>query len=155
MQPPNPPKITAVEVVAAQPTEADSTAITHLSAQTNRSLSQVVYVVKVELGAKPPVTSMAWALYVNDVRIPKYWEYKDGIYFTVIDPEFFADHKGKRFRFSQNGVDFYDTGKKLPAPEAHTASARPRRTATKSKGAKAKATKTSATRLPTQDEVLK
>ena len=155
MQPPKPPKTTAVEVVAAQPTEADSATIAHLSAQTNRSLPQLVYVVKVKLSTKPPVTSMAWALYVDDVLIPKYWEYKDGIYFTVIDPQFFADHKGKRLRFSQNGVDFYDTGKKLPAPTTQTAPARSRRTATKSKGGKAKATNTSPARLPTQDEVLK
>jgi len=31
---------------------------------------------------------MAWALYVNDVLIPKYWEYDEGIYFTVLDPQF-------------------------------------------------------------------
>ena len=72
MQPPAPPKITAVEVVAAQPTEADSAAIAQLSAETNRSLPQVAYVVKVRLKTKPPVTSMAWALYVNDMLIPKY-----------------------------------------------------------------------------------
>src|SRR5215475_16026873 len=115
MQPPQPPKITAVEAVAAQPTEAESAAIAHLSAELNRPLAQVVYVVKVRLKAKPPATSMAWALYVNDVLIPKYWEYDEGIYFTVLDPQFFADHKGKRLRFSQNGVDFQDTGMKLPA----------------------------------------
>jgi len=155
MQQPKPPKITAVEIVAAQPTEADSAAIAHLSAQTNRSLPQVVYVVKVELRTKPPVTSMAWALYVNDVLIPKYWEYKDGIYFTVIDPQFFADHKGKRLRFSSNGVDFYDTGIKLPAPTAPAAASRSKRMATKSKGTKTKAAKPKAARLPSQDEVLK
>lgn len=151
MQPQKPPKIATVEVVAAQPTQADSAAIAHLSAQTNRSLPQLVYVVKVELSIKPPVTSMAWALYVNDVLIPKYWEYKDGIYFTVIDPQFFADHKGKRLRFSQNGVDFYDTGTKLPGPVAPS---RSKHTGPKSKVSKTKATKTRAARLPTQDEVL-
>ena len=109
-----------VEVVAAQPTEADSAAIAHLSAESNRSLPQVVYVVKVQLKTKPPATSMAWALYVDDVLIPKYWEYAEGIYFTVMDPQFFADHKGERLRFSQDGVDFHDTGIKLPtnAPAA-------------------------------------
>ena len=155
MQQPKPPKITAIEVVAAQPTEADSAAIAHLSTQTNRALPQLVYVVKVELSAKPPVTSMAWALYVNDVLIPKYWEYKDGIYFTVIDPQFFADHKGKRLRFSQNGVDFYDTGIKLPGAPAPAAPSRSKGTAAKSKGTKTKAAKTRPTRLPTQDEILK
>ena len=145
MEPPAPPKITGVEVVAAQPTEADRAAIAQLSAETNRSLPQVAYVVKVPLKTKPPATSMAWALYVNDVLIPKYWEYEKGIYFTVLDPQFFADHKGKRLRFSQDGVNFHDTGIKLPAPTAPAA-------ASKSKG---KATKSKSVRLPLQADVLK
>jgi hypothetical protein len=144
MPPPQPPKITAVEVVAAQPTEADSVAIAHLSAQTNKSLSQVVYVVKVRLKTKPPVTSMAWALYVDDVLIPKYWEYEDGIYFTVLDPQFFSDHKGKRLRFSQNGTDFHNTGMKLAAPPVVST---PKGKAARSKG--------KAARLPLQADVLK
>jgi hypothetical protein len=139
MQPPAPPKIAAVEVVAAQPTDADSAAIAHLSAKTKKSLPQVAYVVKVRLKTKPPVTSMAWALYVNDVLIPKYWEYKDGIYFTVLDPQFFADNKGKHLRFSQNGTDFFDTKIKLAAPPVAAVS--------KSKGKVA--------RLPRQTDILK
>jgi hypothetical protein len=147
MQPPKPPKITAVEVIAAQPTEADSAAIAHLSAESNRSLSQVVYVVKVKLKAKPPATSMAWALYVDDVLIPKYWEYPEGIYFTVLDPQFFADHKGKRLRFSPNGVDFFDTGMKLAAPTVPGPQSKAR--------AKGKAVKSKAAPLPLQSDVLK
>ena len=88
---------------------------------------------------------MARALYVNDVLIPKYWEYDEGIYFTVLDPQFFADHKGKRLRFSQNGVDFQDTGMKLPAPTAPA-------TASKSKR---KSAKGKTTQLPLQADVLK
>jgi hypothetical protein len=138
MQPPKPPNITGLEVIAAQPTEAESAAIAHLSAKANKSLPHVAYVVKVRLKTKPPVTSMAWALYVNDVLIPQYWEYKDGIYFTVLDPQFFADHKGKRLRFSQNGTDFYDTGMELAPPPTAVS---------KSKG--------KAARLPLQADVLK
>jgi hypothetical protein len=110
---PEPPKIAAVEVVAAQPTEADRAATAHLGAAEPKA----VYVVKVKLKAKPPVTSMAWALYVNNELVSKYWEYADGIYFTVSDPQFFTRHRGKQLRFSQNGTDFFDTGVKLaPAP---------------------------------------
>jgi hypothetical protein len=145
MQAPEPPKITGVEVVAAQPTEAENAKISQLSAETNRSLPQVAYIVKVPLKTKPPATSMAWALYVNDVLIPKYWEYEKGIYFTVLDPQFFVEHKGQRLRFSQNGVDFHDTGIKLPAPTAPAA-------ASKSKG---KAAKSKTARLPLQADVLK
>jgi hypothetical protein len=136
MQPPAPPKINAVEVEAAKPTEADSMAIAQLSADTNRSLPPVPFTVKVRLQTKPPVTSMAWALYVGDVLIPKYWEYEDGIYFTVLDPQFFSDHKGKPLRFSQNGIDFSDTGMKLPAPSAPAAarSSKGRAAARSSKG---------------------
>jgi hypothetical protein len=121
MQPPKPPKIAAVDVVSAQPTQADSMALTHLSAHTEASLPSVAYVVKVKLESKLPATSLGWALYVNDVRIPKYWEYEDGIYFTVIDPNFFAEHKGERLRFSHDGAEFIDTGVKLPgAPVSAT-----------------------------------
>ena len=137
MQPPAPPKINAVEVEAAKPTEADSAAIARLSAETNRSLPQVPYTVKVQIKTKPPVTSMAWALYVGDVLIPKYWEYEDGIYFTVLDPQFFSDYEGEPLRFSQNGVDFFDTGMRLPAPTAPAAARSTKAKAARSSKAKA------------------
>ena len=149
MQLPKPPKITAVEVVPAQPTEADSSAIAQLSAQLNRSLPQVVYVVKVQLKTKPPATSLAWRLYVNDELIPKYWEYADGIYFTVLDPQFLADHKGQRLRFSLDGVEFHDTGLKLPT------AATPAASKTRGKARKGKAAKSKADELPLQADVLK
>ena len=135
MQPPKPPKVTAVEVIPAQPNEADSAAIAHLSAETDRALPQAVQVVKVRLQSKPEATSMAWALYVGDALIPKYWEDVDGIYFTVLDPQFLAEHKGQRLRFSHDGVDFVDTGMKLPAP---TAAAKGKHTAAKGKHIAAK-----------------
>src|SRR5262249_28166 len=110
---PEPPKITAIEVVPAQPTEADRAAMVHMGVKEPKA----VYVVKVRLKAKPPVSSMAWALYVDDERVSKYWEYADGIYFIVFDPQFFVRHHGKHLRFSQNGTDFFDTGVELaPAP---------------------------------------
>ena len=147
MQPPAPPKINAVEVEAAKPTEAESVAIARLSAETSRSL--VPYTVKVQIKPKPPVTSMAWALYVDDVLIPKYWEYEDGIYFTVLDPQFFADNKGKQLRFSQNGIDFFDTGVKLPAPAPpatrRSTKVKPARS-TKPRAKAARSTKTKAAR---------
>lgn len=121
MEPLTPPKITAVEVEAAEPTEADNFAIARMSEDTNRSLPKAAQVVKVRLRSKPPVTSIAWRLYVGDVLIPKYWESEDGIYFTVLDPQFFSDHEGEPLRFSLDGIDFFDTGMKLPAPTGPTA----------------------------------
>jgi hypothetical protein len=115
---PAPPKATAVKVVPAQPTQADRDAIRHLSAQANRAFPGAAYLVLVRLKAIPPATSEGWALYVGDLRIPKYWEYKDGIYFKVFDPQFFAEHKGERLRFSQDEKKFIDTGLRLAAPAA-------------------------------------
>jgi hypothetical protein len=120
MQPSAPPKAVAVDVVAAEPTETDRTVIAHLSARDGRVLPSVTYLVKIRLEMKPEVTSHGWALYVNEFRIPKYWEYSDGIYFKVFDPQFFQDHKGQPLRFSPNGTDFIDTGLKLAAPRATT-----------------------------------
>jgi hypothetical protein len=115
MQQSTPPKVTKVEVVATRPTAADSAAIAHLSARERKSLPEVTYLIKVHFETLPQVTSHGWALYVNDFRIPKYWAYKDGIYFKVFDREFFHDHREKSLRFSPNGTDFIDTGVKLPA----------------------------------------
>lgn len=138
MMPSTPPKITGLEVVATQPTEADTKAITHMSAQMSRSLPHVTYLVKVRLEKVPPATSHGWALYINDFRIPKYWEYQHGIYFKVFDPQFFADHQGKQLRFSHDGSEFVDTSVKLPAPDSITIK-----------------TRTDTTNLPPQSEVLK
>ena len=132
-----PPKAVAVEVVAAQPTDADRAAIAHLSARDSKSLPQVTYLVKVRFATMPPETSQGWALYVKDFRIPKYWAYKDGVYFKVFDPQFFQDHQGQSLRFSQNGTDFTDTRLKLAAPHSD---------AKRSAGKPAK--------LPFQDDVL-
>lgn len=124
MHPSKPPKVTEVEVVATQPTETDSAVIAHLSAEVSKSLPQIAHLVKLRLKTMPPATSQGWALYVGDFRIPKYWEYKQGIYFKVFDPQFFADHKGEKLRFSQNGINFIDTGKKLTAAPSPTSKTR-------------------------------
>ena len=110
------PKAVAVEVVATQPTDADRAAIAHLSTHDGMALAPVAYVVKVRLKSMPPITSRGWALYVDDLRVPKYWQYREGIYFKVFDPQFFVDHQGGRLRFSQDGSDFVDTGLRLSRP---------------------------------------
>jgi hypothetical protein len=110
------PKAVAVEVVATQPTNADRAAIAHLSTRDGMALAPVAYVVKVRLKSMPPITSRGWALYVDDLRIPKYWQHREGIYFKVFDPQFFLDHQGGRLRFSQDGSDFVDTGLRLSRP---------------------------------------
>lgn len=135
MQLPEPPKIAAVEVVAAQPTETDRAAIAHTGV---KEPPEAVHVVKVRLKAKPPVMSMAWALYVDDELVPQYWEYTDGIYFTVLDPQFFTRLKGKQLRFSHNGIDFLDTGVELTAPSASRAAKLPLQSDVLKRGAKSR-----------------
>src|SRR5271165_3336513 len=147
MQQSKQPKVIAVEVVPTQPTHADRKAIDYLSAQTSKSLPKITYVVKLRFQTMPPATSHGWALYVNGFRIPKYWEYKNGIYFKVFDPQFFADHRGQSLRFSQNGSDFVETGKKLAPPSSQKGKFK-----TRSKS-KAKS-ETDATALPLQSEIL-
>ena len=98
----------------------------------------MTYLVKLRFESMPEATSRGWALYVNDFRIPKYWEYKDGVYFKVFDPQFFQDHRGQSLRFSENGTDFTDTGLKLAAPDSS-----------------AQRSVTASTGLPLQEDVLK
>ena len=111
--------------------------VAQLESSQGRSLPGVAYVVRIRLKALPEATSHGWALYVDKLRIPKYWTYRQGIYFKVFDPQFFIDHKGGKLRFSQNGTSFTDTGLKLVAPKVP-----------KKKSSRA------AARLPLQDDLL-
>jgi hypothetical protein len=121
MLPSTPPKAVSVQVVAAQPTEADRAVVAHLRASGKRALADVSYLVKVRFETMPSPASHGWALYVGDHRIPKYWPYKEGIYFKVFDPQFFADHQGQLLRFSPDGSEFVDTGLKLDTPQPPSA----------------------------------
>ena len=112
------PKAVAVEVVAARPSETDSATIKHMSAQLNRPIRDEVYLVKVRLETMPPATGRAWALYLNDYRVPKYFAYEKGVYFKVFDPQFLAEHDGQSVRFSLDGTEFLDTGLKLEKTKA-------------------------------------
>jgi hypothetical protein len=132
-----PPKVVSAEVVAAQPTEADTPMIARLSTELNRRLPATAFIVKIQLEKIPEPTGDGWALYVGETRIPKYWEYPGGIYFKVFDQTFLADHQGEPLRFSHNDQDFVKTGVNLPEPEMARATAR---TATRS--------------LPLQSDVL-
>jgi hypothetical protein len=115
--PSTPPRAVAVEAAASQPTDADNAAISRLSQAAGRDLPPVAYLVKIQLETVPEATSSGWALYVGNFRIPKYWEYKDGIYFKVYDPQFFRDHSGGALRFSPDGTEFIETGLVLTSPE--------------------------------------
>lgn len=132
------PQAVGVEVVPAQTTEADDVIIKKLAAEAAKRLPGIAFIVKIKLKTVPEPTSQGWALYVDDLRIPKYWAYDKGIYFKVFDPQFFEECKGGKLRFSQNGTDFIDTGLKLAAPRT----------------AKRKTARRAAARLPRQDEVL-
>ena len=121
--PPTPPQAVSVEVVASQPTDADNAAITYLSQAAGRDVPPVAYLVKIRLQTVPEATSSGWALFVGDFRIPKYWEYKDGIYFKVYDPQFFSDHAGEALRFSPDGTEFIETGLVLASPDIVPSSA--------------------------------
>jgi hypothetical protein len=136
MMPLTPPQAIAVDVVAAQPTDADTALIARLEPALRRGVAPAAYLVLIRLQTVPPATSSGWALYVNDFRIPKYWQYKDGIYFKIFDPQFLADHAGEQLRFSLNGTEFIETGLTLSAPKIVTSP-------------------TEARELPPQNEVLK
>jgi hypothetical protein len=126
-----------VDVVPVRPSDVDRELIAQLKARVGLSLAAAAYLVLVRLKVAPAATAQGWALYVGDFRIPKYWEYKDGIYFKVVDPQFFDDHLGEPLRFSQDGTNFVDTGLKLVRP----------------KSAKARSHATGA--LPHEDDFLK
>src|SRR5262245_11981947 len=118
MKPAAPPKAVAVEVVAAQPSPADKALVSRLRREEDKPLPGEAYIVRIALKEPLEIASRGWALYVDELRIPKYWQYDGGVYFKVFDPGFFAEHKGGKLRFTEDGTRFTDTGLRLPAPGA-------------------------------------
>jgi hypothetical protein len=107
----------AVEVVATRPEPADAAALAPIRRRADRAAVVAAYLVKVRLAEIPPATGAGWALFVGELRIPKYWEYVAGIFFKVFDPQFFVDHAGDRLRFSADmGATFVDTDVTLGPP---------------------------------------
>jgi hypothetical protein len=123
MAPLTPPKAVGIDVVVAQATESDRAVLAHIRARDNKTLPEVVYLVKVRFETVLSPSSHGWALYLDSYRVPKYWAHKEGIYFKVHDPQFFADHKGHELRFSLDDTRFIDTGLKLELPQAQAAKA--------------------------------
>jgi hypothetical protein len=107
------PQVTGIEVVATETTKADRATLAIFKPTERRTLPGAAYIVKVRLKTLPEPTSRGFALYVGDLRIPKYWTYRQGIWFKVFDPQFFVEHKGEPIRFSLNDTEFVDTRLKL------------------------------------------
>jgi hypothetical protein len=106
-----------VDVVPARPMAEDTQFLEHTRSTTRRDLEPVVYIVRLRLESQPEPTGAGWALYVGDLRIPKYWEYPGGIYFKVYDPAFFDEHADSPVRFSaDHGQTFQETRLTLGRP---------------------------------------
>ena|SRR5215471_16219519 len=130
-----PPKCVGVEIEAVQPSAAENAVLT----KAGRSLPPATYLVKLVFETLMEPTGHGWMVYVGDDRVSQYGEYAYGIYFTVIDPQFFQDHQADTVRFSLDGIDFADTGFKLePVPQVAA-----------QRGGRGSA------RLPSQEDVLR
>jgi hypothetical protein len=121
----SPPQAESVQVVPARPTDADRAVIAHLNQVSGRDLDPVTYLVLIRLRSVPAATGSGHALLVGDHRVPAYWEYRDGVYFTVHDPQFFTEHAGQALRFATPGGEATDTGLTLPRPAGRRRGAQP------------------------------
>ena len=134
------PEVSSIEVRAAQPKAADSRKIQYICDIKNRSAEDIVYIVKLYMDdVEPFYTSAGLRLFVGDHEIKEYSGFKNGIYFKVYDPDFLAENGGEMVRFTADGVEFIDTGVRLPSAPA---------------GVGLAATAGLATELPSQDQVL-
>jgi CheY-like chemotaxis protein len=115
------PTVTSVEIVPVQPEPADRKVLAFQRARTNRPLEDVAYIVKIFLADELPPTGAGFALYLGHTPVPRYSGFDGGIYFTVHDPQFLADHVGQPIRFEHDSGQVVKTDARLPellTPEA-------------------------------------
>ena len=109
------PAVSAVEVVATQPTEADLRSLENMRLTKDSQIRNVTYIIKLELENLPEISSLGFNVYVGEFRVRKYSGCRGGIYFKIYDPRFFSEHAGENIRFSIDGITFQDSGQRLPA----------------------------------------
>jgi hypothetical protein len=133
--------LTQIQLQLAQPEEADLRKIHHYALEKGADAEEVSYIVKLYIKTPLPQDGMGVELYVGDVQIRRYFQFKNGIYFKVNDRQKLSTLRGKEVRFHRPGTDeFINTGVKFPADE-------------KAEVMPLKATSTP--QLPTQEEVLR
>ena len=133
--------LTGIQLLLARPEEADLRKIRHYAAARGVEAEEVSYIVKLYMETSPVHDTMGMELYVGDQPIHRYFQFKNGIYFKVNDPQELFSLRGREVRFRRPGMDeFISTGIRVPAAE-ETA-----------EGALRAA---SPAELPTQEEVLR
>lgn len=108
------PEVSAVEIVATQPTEADLRSIENMRLTEDSQIRNVTYIIKLDLENIPEISSLGFNVYVGEFRVRKYSGCRGGIYFKIYDPLFFSEHAGQNIRFSIDGITFQDSGQRLP-----------------------------------------
>ena len=113
--------LTSIQLLLARPEEADLRKIQHYAAERGVSAAdteEVSYIVKLYLKTPLVHDNMGVELYVGDQPIPRYFQFKNGIYFKVNDPQKLSSLRGREVRFRRPGTDeFISTGVRFPAAE--------------------------------------
>lgn len=107
------PTVSAVEILPTQPTEADLRSINYMKVTEDSQVSNVTYIVKLQLDNIPKISSLGFDVYIGDYRIRKYFGCIGGICFKIYDPQFFSQYAGQNIRFSTDGIIFQDSGQRL------------------------------------------
>ena len=87
------------------------------SARRRRARAPVAYVIKIRLETMPPATRRVGRCTSDDFRIPKYWEYQEGIYFKMSIPSSSRTTRRTTALLSRAGTEFIETGLTLSRPD--------------------------------------
>jgi hypothetical protein len=132
--------LTNIQLLLARPEVADLRKIHYYAAERGSEIEEVSYIVKLYTQTPPVQNSMGVELYVGNQQIRQYFQFKNGIYFKVNDPQQLSTLQGEEVRFRRPGAEeFINTGVRLPAQQTVERSLRT----------------ADVRQLPTQEEVLR
>lgn len=110
--------LTAIQLLPARPEMADLRKIQHYATATGSEIAEVSYLVKLYTENSLPQNSLGVELYVGDQLIRQYFQFKNGIYFKVNDPQQLAALQGQEVRFRRRGSEeVIHTGIRVPEVE--------------------------------------
>lgn len=110
--------LTGIQLLPVRPEVADLRKIQHYAAATGAEMEEVSYLVKLYTGNFLPQDSLGVELYVGDRLIRQYFQFKNGIYFKVNDPQQLEALRGQEVCFRRRGEEErVHTGIRVPEIE--------------------------------------
>ena len=107
-----------IESIDVSPFKAEASSdiakLNHVRSKEPAGHPTIGFMVRLTIKGELPTDGMGMNLYLDDYKVRKYSQCRDGIFFKVYNPRFLKKHSGKAISYEVGGRGKIETGIKFP-----------------------------------------